>query len=125
MRVDDGEILNKKHTNMQRINKKQYEKLLPYKKNLVNAYRNSFVHVDGTTFQKIAALYEEIIGTPLTKNQMGCNTCRLNALKKLGELFTKYEEDAKKKEKKEKQEEEATTKKKGGRQKILDKEVDE
>lgn len=116
---------------MQRINKKQYEQLLPYKKNLVNAYRNSFVHVDGTTFQKIAALYKEIIGTPLTKNQMGCNTCRLNALKKLGELFTKYEEDAKKKEKEKQSEKEETNEKsspkerKGGRPKKLDKEVDE
>ena len=76
----------------EKLSKEQYEKLTPYKDALRSAVRNSFVHVTSTEFQKIADIYNEIY-SPLRKNQMGCNTCRLNALRKLGELYAAYTED--------------------------------
>lgn len=84
------------------LTKEQYEKLIPYEKEIKSAYRNSFVHMAGSEFQKIAAIYAEIF-PPLRKSQMGCNTCRLNTLRKLGELYINYTEEHKdeKKEKKE------------------------
>ena len=73
-----------------KLTKEQYENLQPYEKNLINAYKHSFVHMAGGDFSKVADIYAEVFGTPLTKSQMGCNTCRLNALRKLGELYTNY-----------------------------------
>lgn len=73
-----------------KLTKAQYEALKPYEKNLTNAARNAFVHVPGSEFEKIAELYAEITGERLTKSQMGCNTCRLNALRKLGGLYLNY-----------------------------------
>ena len=87
------------------LTKEQYEKLTPYKEALRAAYKNSFVRVSGNEFLKIAEIYKEIFENPLTKSQMGCNTCRLNALRKLGELYENYteEENKKKTEKKARQ----------------------
>lgn len=65
----------------------QYEALKPYEKNLLAAYKNSFVHMAGSDFEVVAKIYAEVFGGPLTKSQMACNTCRLNALRKLGELY--------------------------------------
>lgn len=77
-------MINKKLT------KEQYESLKPYEKNLVNAYKHSFVHMPGEEFEKVAAIYTQVFGESLTKSQMGCNSCRLNALRKLGELYSNY-----------------------------------
>lgn len=89
---------------MAKLTKEQYELLQPYEKNIKNAYRNSFVHMTSSDFEKVAVIYAEVFGTPLRKGQMGCNTCRLNALKKLGELYMNYtKEDTEKKEKKTRQ----------------------
>lgn len=73
------------------------DKLAPYEKNITNAYKNSFVHMAGDDFQKVAEIYAEIFGETLTKSQMGCNTCRLNALRKLGELYVTTQEAKEKK----------------------------
>lgn len=80
-----------------RLTKDQMEKLAPYEKNLTNAYRNSFVHMSGEDFQKVAEIYTEVFGEALTKSQMGCNTCRLNALRKLGEVYVTTQEAKEKK----------------------------
>lgn len=82
-----------------KLKKEQYDKLTPYKDSLINAYKHSFVRMAGTDFLKVAEIYNEVFGTPLTKSQMGCNTCRLNTLRKLGELYVNYEQP--KEEKKE------------------------
>lgn len=74
------------------------EKLAPYEKNLTNAYKNNFVHMSGEDFQKVAEIYAEVFNEALTKSQMGCNTCRLNALRKLGELYVTTQEAKEKKE---------------------------
>lgn len=82
-----------------KLTKEQYEALTPYKDALKSAYKNSFVRVSGSDFIKIAEVYNKIF-QPLRKGQMGCNTCRLNALKKLGELYANYTEEAQEEEKK-------------------------
>lgn len=78
---------------MTKLTKTQYEKLKPWEKEITNAYKNAFVHMAGSEFNKIALLYAEITGKELTKSQMGCNTCRLNALRKLGELYVNYNKE--------------------------------
>ena len=78
-----------------RITKEQYEKLQPYEKNIKNAVKNSFVHMTGSEFEKVAVIYAEIFGQALTKAQRGCNTCRLNALKRLGEVYNEYNQEHK------------------------------
>ena len=79
------------------ITKEQYEKLIPWEKDILAAYKNSFLHMTGSDFLKVAEIYKEIMGTALTKSQMGCNTCRLNALRKLGELYSNFKEEPAKK----------------------------
>lgn len=74
------------------ITKAQFEALAPYEKHIINAYKNSFVHVSGADFIKIAQIYQDITGKALTKSQMNCNTCRLNTLKKLGKEYLDYQE---------------------------------
>ena len=74
-----------------KLTKEQYEALKPYEKNLKNAASKSFVHMSGDDFEKVAKIYTDVFGVALTKSQMGCNTCRLNALRKLGELYVAYE----------------------------------
>lgn len=74
------------------MTKEQYEKLVPYERTLMNAFKNNFVYMTSTDFSKVADIYAEVFSKPLTKSQMGCNTCRLNALKKLGEEYTKYKD---------------------------------
>lgn len=77
------------------LTKEQYEKLKPYEKNILAAYKHSFVHMPGDEFTKVAEIYAEVFKETLTKSQMGCNTCRLNALRKLGELYDKYGKEKK------------------------------
>lgn len=83
---------------MANLTKEQYEKLKPWEKDLKAAVKNSYVHMSGTDFQKIAEIYADVFGVALRKGQMGCNTCRLNALRKLGELYLNYTEKEEKKE---------------------------
>lgn len=68
-----------------------HTKLKEYERNLTNAVKSSFVHMSGNDFQKIAEIYREVFGEALSRSQMNCNTCRLNALKRLGELYINYE----------------------------------
>ena len=77
------------------MTQEQFERLKEYEKEIMNAYKNNYVHMPGTRFNEVAKLYAEITGTELTKRQMGCNTCRLNALRKLGELYSNYTEPKK------------------------------
>lgn len=79
-----------------KLTKAEYEKLKPYEKHILAAYKQSFVHVSGDEFDKIAEIYKEVFGEGLTKSQMGCNTCRLNALRKLGAAYDGYNKKEKK-----------------------------
>ena len=78
---------------MRKLTKELYEELKPYEKDITNAYKNSFVHVSGDIFAKIHEIYKKVFGEGLTKSQMGCNSCRLNALRKLGELYVTYNKE--------------------------------
>lgn len=80
-----------------KLTKKQYDDLTPYKDQLKAAYKNSYVHMSGLEFLKVAEIYKEVFENPLSKTQMGCNTCRLNALRKLGELYENYTAELKEK----------------------------
>lgn len=73
-----------------KLTKEQYEALKPYERNLRNAASKSFVHMTGEDFEKVVKIYTEVFGETLTKSQMSCNTCRLNALRKLGELYVNH-----------------------------------
>lgn len=86
-----------------KLTKEQYEALTPYAQNLKSAYKNSFVRMSGADFMKVVPIYTEVFGKSLTKSQMSCNTCRLNTLRKLGELYLNYEEKAAEKEEKKKE----------------------
>lgn len=78
-----------------KLTKEQYEKLKPYDKNLIAAYKQSFVHMADADFRVVAEIYKEVFATALNPAQMRCNTCRLNALRKLGELYDKYGKEKK------------------------------
>lgn len=82
---------------MANLTQEQYEKLKPYEKQLMNAYRNSYVHMSGADFEKVTKIYDEVF-QPLNNRQRGCNTCRLNALRKLGELYANYNKPEEEKE---------------------------
>lgn len=69
------------------MTKELLEKCKPYEMQFKWAIRSNFIHMTHKDFSVIASLYKEAYGTALTKNQMTCNTCRLNALKKLGEDY--------------------------------------
>lgn len=101
---------------MNKLTKEQYEKLAPYKDALRSAYKSSFVRISPTEFNTVAEIYAEVF-QPLRKGQMGCNTCRLNALRKLGELYYTYVPEEEKVDEEEKTEEKKTNKK--GRPKKL------
>lgn len=96
---------------MATLTKEQYDKLTPWKDALRSAWKNSFVRVTATEFNKIAAIYNEVFEQPLRKGQMGCNTCRLNALSKLGELYYTYVPEEKKEEEEKKPEKKTRAKK--------------
>ena len=101
---------------MAKLTKEQHEKLTTYKDALKSAYKSSFVRISSTDFNKVAEIYNEVF-PPLRKGQMGCNTCRLNALRKLGELYYTYVPEEEKVDEEEKTEEKKTNKK--GRPKKL------
>lgn len=83
-----------------KLTKEEYERLQPYEKELKSAVKNSFLHMSGNDFLKVAEIYKDIFGQELTKSQKSCNTCRLNALKRLGELYNAYTEEHKEKKEK-------------------------
>lgn len=79
------------------LTKKQYEDLKPYEEKIIAAFKQNFVHMSGSDFRNVEAIYKEINGGKgLNPSQMNCNTCRLNVLRKLGELYSRYGEEKKK-----------------------------
>lgn len=80
------------------MTQEQFEKLIEFEAPITNAYKNSFLHLPASEFNKIAAIYDEIYEKPLTKSQRNCNTCRLNALKRLGMDYWNYKNKIEKNE---------------------------
>ncbi len=88
------------------------------------AIRSNFVHMSQGEFNEIARLYKDILGVGMNKSQMTCNTCRLAAIKALGNAYfesrDRYIKEDREKEKEEQLAAETTTKnKKGGRPKKI------
>lgn len=70
-----------------------FSKLEGYEKIFNYAIKSNFLRMSPTEFNDIAALYKEVFGTALTKSQMTCPTCRLNAVQKLGKEYFKEKEE--------------------------------
>lgn len=80
-----------------KLTKEQYDALTPFKDQLRSAYKSSFVRITSSEFNQVAEIYHEVFGIQLRKSQMTCGTCRLNTMRKLGELYAKYTEEQEKK----------------------------
>lgn len=83
---------------MAKLTKEQFDALAPYKDALIAAHKSSFVRISTADFNKVAEIYNQVFD-PLRKGQMGCNTCRLNALSKLGALYAEFIEGDKEEKK--------------------------
>lgn len=74
------------------IDKELMEKLSKWETVFSNAIKLNFIHLSASEFGEIAKLYKVVFGKTLTKSQMGCNSCRLRALKELArEYFSNKE----------------------------------
>lgn len=68
------------------MDKETVEKLSKWETVFSNAVHHNFIHLSASEFNEIASIYDTIY-TPLTKRERNCNTCRLKAVKKIGEDF--------------------------------------
>lgn len=106
------------------MTKEMIEKCKKFEMHFKWAIRSNFIHMTHKDFSEVAALYKEQFGTALTKAQMTCNTCRLNALKRLGEDYFNALQDIAVEEKEERQNNDEAPKeekkKKGGRKPKID-----
>lgn len=76
------------------IDKELMEKLSKWETVFSNAIKLNFIHLSASEFGEIANLYKAVFGKTLTKSQMGCNSCRLRALKELAtEYFSNKEKE--------------------------------
>lgn len=101
------------------MTREQVEQCKEFEQDFRWAINTNFIHMDNTRFSKVAKLYKDILGVAMTKNQMTCNTCRLNAMKALGnDYFASRDAFAKEDREKEKEEAEAPKKKAGRPRKI-------
>ena len=99
-----------------------YEKCQPWEQQFRWAIKSNFVHMSTGEFCKVAVLYNECFGEALTQRQINCNTCRLNALKRLGEAYFALQQEIAQEEKEKRLEEQENTNnpKKAGRKKKID-----
>lgn len=70
--------------------------LEPYESVLENAIRLSFIHLSFSEFKLFADIYEKVFEKKLTKSQLNCNSCRLSAIKRLGEKYFQLKNKPKK-----------------------------
>jgi hypothetical protein len=95
----------------------QFEKCKDFEQQFRWAVNSNFLHMSNTEFNKIAALYLEVFGEALTRNQMTCNTCRLKAMQRLGNDYFTTQQTIAEEDKKNRIEEKP---KKSGRPKKID-----
>lgn len=88
-----------------------YEKCKQYEQNFRWAINSNFVHMTAGEFAKVAVLYREAFAEEI-KN-LNCNTCRLNALKRLGTEYFIFQQELANRQKDDRAED--TPKKKAGR----------
>ena len=99
------------------MTREQYEKCKEWEQQLRWAVKSNFVHMNNTDFSKVAAIYKDVFGEGLTLAQMTCNTCRLRALKRLGESYLDMQQKLAQEAKEERTQE--PEKKKAGRPKKI------
>lgn len=105
------------------MTKEMIDKCSKFELQLRWAVKSNFVHMTNKEFSEIAALYKSVYGEGLTTSQMTCNTCRLKALKRLGNDYFESVQAIALKEKEERLAEMGAViqpKKKGGRKKKID-----
>lgn len=74
------------------MNRKQYDSLSKYEKTFKSALKSNFARLSVGEFNDIANIYAEMYKENLTQSQKSCSTCRLKALKKIGNDYFKYKE---------------------------------
>lgn len=74
------------------MTKEQYEKLVQYEQELRYAYKLSFMSMSRSKFNEIMEVYNEI-WEPLSPRQANCGTCRLKAMKKIGEAYFQFQQE--------------------------------
>ena len=84
------------------MTKEQLEKLSKYEKELNYAVKLNFMNLGNGVFNEILKVYEELYNSTLTKSQYNCASCRLKALKKIGEDYFAAKEEAEKEAEKKK-----------------------
>lgn len=99
------------------MTREQFEKCKDFEQQFRWAVNSNFLHMSNTEFNKIAALYLEVFGEALTRNQMTCNTCRLKAMVRLGNDYFATQQTIAEEDKKNRIEEKP---KKSGRPKKID-----
>lgn len=108
------------------MTKEQYERLQKFEAELRYAVRMNFMSMTNGKFAELVMIYKDLYGQELNKRQMGCSTCRLNALKRIGKDYFAYQQELAEKEKAERLEKakESTVdepkKKKAGRPRKID-----
>lgn len=104
------------------MTKEQIERCNEFAQNFRWAIRSNFVHMTNGEFSKVANIYKDVFGETLTQSQMTCNTCRLKALKRLGEVYEAELQRIAEEQKEERIEnaDNQEVKKKGGRKKKID-----
>ena len=102
------------------MTKEQLEKCTKFEREFTWAVKSNFVHMSATEFNEVAALFKEIMGRPLTRNEMTCNTCKLKAMKELADTYFQAKAEYEKEEREKEKETEGEPKvKKGGRPKKI------
>lgn len=81
------------------MKKELFETLSKYEKELNYAVKLNFMHLGNGDFNTLMEVYKELYGSTLNRSQMNCSTCRLGALKKLGQDYFKEKEIRKNAEK--------------------------
>lgn len=69
------------------MTKEQVERLQKYEQELNWALHQNFMSMTNSKFNEIMSVYNEIYETPLSRSQMNCSTCRLNAVKRLAKDY--------------------------------------
>lgn len=81
------------------MTKEQYERLEKFEAELRYAVRMNFMSMTNGKFAELVMIYKDVYGQELNHRQMGCSTCRLNALKRLGKDYFAYQQELAEKEK--------------------------
>lgn len=82
------------------MTKEQYKKLVQYEQELRYAYKLSFMSMSRGKFNEIMEVYNEI-WEPLSPRQANCGTCRLKAMKRIGEAYFNFQQEMAKEAKEE------------------------